>query len=205
LSGDTKKLFIEFYNTETFTVSILSNLLGVKENTLRTWLSRHFSELGKKSETGRVTYSFVDVMNLRVFTELVQNFSLTPDAAKAATMLCGLRHDELMEIAAGADDWDEFIGVGRGGEPNPLYFSFKKINQYDFEFEPLKYEQLLGHIRNNNKDILIIIPVDNLFRSTMNRMAVLAESWNKSFSVKNEKTPMTKDEIEAKYNEKIDL
>lgn len=191
MSDDSQKLFMEFYNTETFTVSILSKLLGVKENTLRTWLSRHFSDLGKKSETGRVTYSFVDALDLRVFTELVQNFSLTPDAAKAATTLCGLRHIELL-----AED--------EGDEPVPLYFALKKIDQYDFEFEPLKFEQLVGYIDRNYEDMLIIIPVDNLFQSTIERINIMAKALLKSESSgEEEKNPMTKDEIVARYKEKV--
>jgi len=190
---------MESYNTGTLTVSILSKLLGVKENTLRTWLSRHFSDLGKKSETGRVTYSFMDAMDLRVFTELVQNFSLTPDAAKAATTLCGLRHVELLEIIAEDDgDEDEFVPG-----PGPVYFALKKIDQYDFEFEPLKYEQLVGHIYNNDEDMLIIIPVDNLFKSTMNRINTMVKALSKAESSgEEEKKPMTKDEITTRYKEK---
>ena len=192
MSDDTQKLFMKLYNTEHITVSVLSDLLDVNENTLRTWLSRHFSDLGRKSETGRVTYSMADAISLKVFTELVQNFSLTPDAAKAATTLCGLRYDELFKI----------ITDGDGVVPDPLYFLFKKIDQYDFVFEPLQFEQIIEYISDNNKDTLIIIPVDNLLHSTLKRINDYLEAISKKFPHEDEKKPMTKEEIEARYKEK---
>ena len=195
MNNNIQYLLREFHNSEALTVSHLSALLDVKGNTLRTWLSRHFSDLGKKSETGRVTYSLADAMDLRVFTELVQKFSLTPDAAKTATMLCGLRYDELLKNNTEGD----------GDEPEPLYFSFKKIDQYDFVFEPLKFEQIIKYISDNNEDTLIIIPVDNLLHSTRKKIHVLMESLSKLFPHEEEKKPITKDEIEARYKEKIDL
>jgi hypothetical protein len=182
---------MEYYNAGTFTVSFLSELLVVKENTLRTWLSRHFSDLGKKSETGRVTYSFMDAMELRVFTKLVQNFSLTPDAAKTAAMVCGFRHVELLKFFTRGDEHN----------PVPVYFSFRKIDQYDFAFELLESKQFVEHIHNNNnEDTLIIIPVDNLFQSTIAKINIMIEALPKSGSSdEEEKNPMTRDEIEARY------
>lgn len=193
MNYETLGLFIKLYETEHLTVSIFSDILDVKENTLRTWLSRHFSDLGKKSETGRVTYSMADAISLRVFTELVQNFSLSPDAAKTATILCCLRYVELIEFVT---DPDEVL-------PDPLYFLFKKIDQYDFVFQPLKFEQIIEYISDNNEDTLIIIPVDNLIHSTLKKFNDYMEAMKNILPPEDEKTPMTKDEIEARYNEKI--
>ena len=193
MSYHTQGLFTKLYDTEHLTVSIFSDILDVKENTLRTWLSRHFSDLGKKSETGRVTYSLADAISLRVFTELVQNFSLSPDAAKTATILCCLRYVEIFEIVT-SDDVDV---------PDPLYFLFKKIDQYNIVFEPLKFEQIIEYISDNNEDTLIIIPVDNLIHSTLKKIDDYMEAMRNILPPEDEKKPMTKDEIEARYNEKI--
>lgn len=180
---------MEAYYNGVFNVSFLSELLVVKENTLRTWLSRHFSDRGTKSETGRVSYSYRDAMELRVFTELVQNFSLTPDAARTATTLCSLRNAELFKLRHKG-----------GSSPERLYFSFRKIDQYDLAFELLEFEQFVEHMHNNNEDTLIIIPVDNLFHSTIAKINIIMESLPEVGSVE-EKKPMTKDEIAARYKE----
>ena len=175
---------------DAFSVSDMSKVTDVKENTLRTWLSRYFKERGTKQGNKRVRYSFLDCLDIRIFAEIVQSLSVTPDAAKIAAMVCGERHRALLKRMVNPDE------ISQGGS---YYFVFKVIRQSQIMFEPVSLNNIAAYISDNSDEPFVFIPVDHIFLSTQKKILDLVGSRVKAELVKEESPAITSDNISKIY------
>ena len=78
---------LSFLTEYQFSYKQFREIVGVNENTLRTWLRRFLPQVGKKKESGRMLYSGLDCIYTKIFAELVTRLGVTPSASKIISQL----------------------------------------------------------------------------------------------------------------------
>jgi len=68
-------------NEHAFTVAEAAAVSQVSENDIRNWMRRDIVPVGKKSRLGRIMFSALDVVRLRVIGDLNKLLSVDPSAA----------------------------------------------------------------------------------------------------------------------------
>ena len=176
------------YERDIYSVSDLNRVTGVKENTLRTWLSRYFEERGTKQGNKRVMYSFIDCLDICIFAKIVQSISVTPDAAKIATMICSERHLELIKNVTNKVELGDYY-----------FFVFRIIKHNKMMFDAVNVNEIGKYISENSDETFVVIPVDRMFLTTQKKILEFVLSRVNDEFIEDKKPPLTPDRIRELY------
>lgn len=179
-----------YLGEKNFTYGQFRALVGVKDNTLRTWLKRHFPDVGEKTETGRMLFSGVEVLYIKVFAQLITRFSMSTETAKAISLECLLRVTKLtLSITSGEvkiGDWE------------PMYLLVFGVSER-VDIKPITHSKLCEFVTSGYLKPYLIVPVDSFFAATQDQLFTMLEYNKAEERMKKMMQPMSVGELKKRY------
>lgn len=124
---------------------LLTELVGVKNRTLRTWLNRYFPGVGTRQENGKMLFSWLECVCLQVFADLVSKLTVQPETA---VIVANAGYIHLREMASS----EKF------GATANIFLIIRNANKVQFDFDLVSDTEAGELFRINDSAPFIVVP-----------------------------------------------
>lgn len=131
-----------------FTFPNLRMITARSDKTLRNWLSRYFKEFGEQTGGRRYLFSAAECIVLRIFSELISNFSIPPEIGSQIVSGLVTRIEYLHSLPAQTTGYE------------PEYLVIHEITATECGFSMETREGIADCLNDSDLFTALIIPVD---------------------------------------------
>ena len=161
MKGEDEKLFL---GVKQFSFGQFRSFAAVNDSTLRAWMKRHLPDIGEKMPNGKMLFSGVDCIYIRLFSELTTKKSITPKAAQKISHIGLSRVLELVLLSK--SDFDEY---------EPIFHVYEKVTDDFTEYLSMTKGGIFQLFESISAESLLIVPIDNIFLSTQESLFKVLE------------------------------